>query len=1056
MQAPLSIQSQSQSQSTDEARESTPPVVFWDLDLRSEYEDDVDTPPASPHAATFASDAGASEGEPTRDQALTALYLGNFEEAFWIDNYLESPALNMETFVEAALTDDEHIRVDNDSQIPWAVKLATYMHDQKFSHQHIGEFINALINYHSEGNPPPSEKVDLINALFTNMRPFMYEHIDLFALNRGDKLRFLQTHLGADPGNEEHLFTKKQQLLAGFESGNFEQAFDIESQFDYPILRMRTLVLATLAKDREHRTSWAAGLAKAMHDQDFAPQHIGELINALINCPSDSEGNFSNLEKQTFIQALFTNMRPFMYEHIDLLALSRETKLQLMHAYLGNDQSEETHLSISTQQLLYDEERLLYDVDGHAFPQQRHRDDTERIAFAKSVDLNINTEENRSLFFQVRGKLGVEDRGLLLSDCARVYLHLLNKDSDSRARAASLSAPEISFPRIGYEEYEKTPSVHTAKALLPKILDLRATPEISSPAKPGTLFMPIEQRNHPELETAFNQILDAINDNDPKATPKRETLAEFYLYCVAALSLRQDSTVTEIDAIDRATEITVKLRPFLDSIGNMHLGKERSKLTGILAAYAIGEDNTLAKHVQELLSKIPKFPPLVIALLAIFQDEKLPEPLIGLLGNQRWKKTDHFNAVLTSMLAISASAVFTPEQKEKLMKASFATHDRIPNASNTSAQDFQRHMYIIKAALSLFPKEEDAHRNNVAFDLRKLHLLLVRTDSPEKLKAVERMLMRELLQLHDISDARLEKVRSGLLSKFRRPEELLLYLSKLKPYVASRQDQRPHITLANWISVYFSHDSHEQAEHAFEAFRNDFAQSPQLAYLDEKYRKTFPETLDAWHELQSPVDVESPHGPNGTVQPPKYSAIESIKATDLFLAGSECAGSCQSLDGGADMNVALLGYATDGKTRMLTIKPKGQEDAPIVARRLLRIMEMESDYYTGPAIMLEQLYKNSGFDKKMDEALIALARNKAIQMKCPLMSEDPDDTYKYFDSTLFSKLAGAGVEYVDALRDKMEGSSFSILKLSMVWGPDAITLALEKEDESDDLSESHQ
>ena len=72
---------------------------------------------------------------------------------------------------------------------------------------------------------------------------------------------------------------------------------------------------------------------------------------------------------------------------------------------------------------------------------------------------------------------------------------------------------------------------------------------------------------------------------------------------------------------------------------------------------------------------------------------------------------------------------------------------------------------------------------------------------------------------------------------------------------------------------------------------------------------------------------------------------------DLFLSGSEVAGSCQRVDGNSSLNRCLLAYCLDGKNAMIAVKAK---DGKILARSILRLLWNQTD--SKPSLFLDRLY----------------------------------------------------------------------------------------------------
>ena len=89
----------------------------------------------------------------------------------------------------------------------------------------------------------------------------------------------------------------------------------------------------------------------------------------------------------------------------------------------------------------------------------------------------------------------------------------------------------------------------------------------------------------------------------------------------------------------------------------------------------------------------------------------------------------------------------------------------------------------------------------------------------------------------------------------------------------------------------------------------------------------------------------------------KSSSLEKVKLCkgweDLFLSGSEIAGSCQRIDGYAKHNKCLIAYCLDGKNSMIAVK---DPDEKILARSILRLLWDKTN--SKPVLFLERLYPN--------------------------------------------------------------------------------------------------
>lgn len=143
-----------------------------------------------------------------------------------------------------------------------------------------------------------------------------------------------------------------------------------------------------------------------------------------------------------------------------------------------------------------------------------------------------------------------------------------------------------------------------------------------------------------------------------------------------------------------------------------------------------------------------------------------------------------------------------------------------------------------------------------------------------------------------------------------------------------------------------------------------------------------------------------------------WKVVDTDDAEDLLWCGTEVLGSCQSIDGSANMNKALMGYVLDGKYRMLAVTAPGGH---IQARCMLRLMCEEDGT---PVLHLERLYSNPGVPAELEDALQGLARQKAAQMGCALVThENLPGTNGEYPRPIHAYGSSLPYEYVDASED---------------------------------------
>jgi hypothetical protein len=188
----------------------------------------------------------------------------------------------------------------------------------------------------------------------------------------------------------------------------------------------------------------------------------------------------------------------------------------------------------------------------------------------------------------------------------------------------------------------------------------------------------------------------------------------------------------------------------------------------------------------------------------------------------------------------------------------------------------------------------------------------------------------------------------------------------------------------------------------FARVRYDPQSSAHLKHLAEHA----PQAYETW---QQQAAMPAGHGPSLAAG---LSVVDTDRADDLFMCGTDVAGSCQSVTREASENRALPGFVLDGKYRMLAVQ---SADGSTQARRMLRLMIEENS--KRPILFIEGLYANAGIEPYglEDQALIALAREKARAMGCRLVCAYDErmagDEYSELAVSLGSP---APFEYVDA------------------------------------------
>jgi len=135
---------------------------------------------------------------------------------------------------------------------------------------------------------------------------------------------------------------------------------------------------------------------------------------------------------------------------------------------------------------------------------------------------------------------------------------------------------------------------------------------------------------------------------------------------------------------------------------------------------------------------------------------------------------------------------------------------------------------------------------------------------------------------------------------------------------------------------------------------------------------------------------------------------------DLFLCGTEVAGSCQRIDGNVNLNKCLLAYCLDGKISMIAIKNK---EGKIVARAILKLLW---DDQTGkPALFLERCYPDACSSSRK-EGIKEMAIAFAKELDCSLFTEGTTDV------ALTSFGSSCPYEYEDGAHGVQQQGKFTI------------------------------
>lgn len=167
--------------------------------------------------------------------------------------------------------------------------------------------------------------------------------------------------------------------------------------------------------------------------------------------------------------------------------------------------------------------------------------------------------------------------------------------------------------------------------------------------------------------------------------------------------------------------------------------------------------------------------------------------------------------------------------------------------------------------------------------------------------------------------------------------------------------------------------------------------------------------------------------------PTRVLVVDSIDWQDLFLCGTEVAGSCQRIDGSVANNRCLLAYLLDAKNRLLALKDP--VTGVIMARAIFRLLIDSNDQL---ALFQEWIYPER-CPAAYTQALDALAERRARELGL-LLYRDCTSAKRgavlsgesAHPEALFSLGSPAPWEYADAAQGVSEGGIFKISNFQAV------------------------
>ena len=149
----------------------------------------------------------------------------------------------------------------------------------------------------------------------------------------------------------------------------------------------------------------------------------------------------------------------------------------------------------------------------------------------------------------------------------------------------------------------------------------------------------------------------------------------------------------------------------------------------------------------------------------------------------------------------------------------------------------------------------------------------------------------------------------------------------------------------------------------------------------------------------------------------KWKVVDTDDPQDLLMCGTDVLGSCQNINGNAQLNKCLLDYTLDGKNRLIAVK---NEKGEIVARALMRILWDEKNQV--PVLFKERTYSKPNLNPIVIEELntMFIERSKALGLSLATIDSSLPE-YSQYPYPLLSLNSKAPFEYVDATGGVTEG-----------------------------------
>jgi hypothetical protein len=593
-------------------------------------------------------------------------------------------------------------------------------------------------------------------------------------------------------------------------------------------------------------------------------------------------------------------------------------------------------------------------------------------------------------------KIGKKDPALLLHHIEEFGI------ADDTARqnlffAHFKSAMRMTLDRTKPEHASKNQSlIKAAKALHAKLDnffgDDLSLPNFSRHAAelgihdPAIAILLDQVRQHPDLEL-------------------RKVIGEWALYSALRLA---DTHVSDSPPARAAFEST------LDAIKSWQEPEARYSLTDKLAECLETDSDVSRQKFVDISRDLANshtrvFRPL---LRGLAKDDGQPDPLLGqlipFLSSANFRDTERCKSVVHGLLGLTQSTRISLDDKRALLQAVLPqTGGKAPTAA------FAKAMHGLGNLMSLSMHSNADIRRNVFLSLRGIQRAAAPNIAADKINIALGDIFFDVLGRKPATEEAkkhfMEKM-DEYNAKARYPNAIMLYAIPLFLHLKDGEEKENIFkVLNNFIDdVVLSPDP----KAAFLKRRNDLSASQ---HLKEAYAID-PTATTAWLNYEEEISLGELL-PNGKAQAQKKEKDFSKwklefknNPEDYLLCGTEGRAKCQAIQAPPVKNKALMGYVTQGKYRILTLKsPNGVIQARATARLGI------DPKGKGLVMHIETPYAGPGVPDECNKILLDFAKKMARQIGVPLITHSekfpgsesyPNPIHFYPDT--------AACEYVDS------------------------------------------